>query len=107
MPEAEFEMSFVVESSKYGEMVVVQKYGDDYKLLAGKASKRADGTPWLKWVYPQGIDKKPIEKAIPLQINLGSINDARSILTRILNALPAGAQAAQTKPKGDDGSIPF
>lgn len=106
----EFEIVIPVEGSKYGDCVIVQKYGDQYKLLAGTIPQKADATPWLRWVFPQDKDKKPREKAIPLQINLGNLTEARSILTQLLASLPGGVQPShRPKPSDDqeDGSSPF
>lgn len=85
---SEFEATFKIESSKYDEIVIVQKYGDGYKILAGKASNKADGTHWLRWVFPQGKDKQPMEKAIPLQINLGNIVEAHAFANWLKATLP-------------------
>ena len=110
---SEFEMIIPVESSQYGDCVICQKYGDGYKLLAGKVSNKPDGTPYLRWVYPQTKDRQPSEKTIPLQISLGNLTEARAILTQILAALPGAPQGqnrgAALAPKGEDadGLIPF
>ena len=108
---SEFEVVIPVESSKYGDCVIAQKYGDGYKLLAGRVSNKPDGTPWLRWVFPQGKDKQPLEKAIPLQISLGNLTEARAILTQILAALPGAPQGqnrgAALAPQGQDTDIPF
>ena len=109
---SEFEVVIPVESSKYGDCVIAQKYGDGYKLLAGKVSNKPDGTPYLRWVYPQTKDRQPSEKTIPLQISLGNLTEARAILTQILAALPGAPgqnRGAALAPKGEDadGLIPF
>lgn len=85
---SEFEIVFRLEGNEYGDCVILQKYGDNYKLVSGFMSNRTD-QPIMRWAFPQDKEKKPREKALPVQINLGNLKSARSILQHALDSLPA------------------
>jgi hypothetical protein len=103
-PMSEFEQTFKIESSKYGELITLQKRGDDYSVVSMQASKDG-GTNYLRWVFPQRrVDNKnvPAEKAIPLGLKLGSRTEAIAFFKWGLAALsPPAAQ------KNDGEDIPF
>jgi len=105
----EFEIVVPVDGSEYGDCVMMQKYGDKYQLLAGQLSKKPNGSPWMRWVFPQDKDKQPREKAIPLQINLGNLIAARSILAQLLASLPAApsSQVPKQAKISEDQEPPF
>ncbi len=98
-----FEITIPIKSSQYGDCVILSKRGDNYQLLGGRTIQNGDaaGTVVWRWVYPQigkRGDNRPAEKAIPLQITLGPLSEARSVLTQLLVQMPGGTNA----PKEDD-----
>jgi hypothetical protein len=103
----EFEIVVPVDGSEYGDCVMLQKYGDKYQLLAGQLSKKPNGSPWMRWVFPQDKDKQPREKAIPLQINLGNLVAARSILAQLLSSLPIAPGQPKQSKISEDQEPPF
>ena len=105
---AEFEQTFKIESSQYGELITLQKRGDAYSVVSMQASKDG-GTNYLRWVFPQRrVDNKnvPAEKAIPLGLKLGSRQEAINFFLWGLSAL---GHPATGKPSEDGGDpdIPF
>ena len=104
---SEFEIVFRLEGNEYGDCVILQKYGDNYKLVSGFISNRTD-QPIMRWAFPQDKDKKPRDKALPVQINLGNLKSARVILEQALEALPIapGERQSVVKTKDDD-DCPF
>jgi hypothetical protein len=101
---SEFEQTFKVESSQYGELVSLQKRGDTYGLVSMQASKDG-GTNYMRWVFPQRrIDGKnvPAEKAIPLGLKLGNRTEAIAFFKWGLEAL--GEKVSQPN---EGSGIPF
>lgn len=99
-----------IKSSQYGDCVILSKYGDNYQLLGGRTIQNGDaaGTVVKRWVYPQigkRGDNRPSEKAIPLQITLGSLSEARAVLTQLLYQMPGGKHTPT--PKKEDDEIAF
>jgi len=82
---SEFEISIPVPGSKYSEVVIVNKNGDRYSLIAGKAGK-GEGQNFKKWCFPQGQDRKPRDKAVPWKIELGCRDDAIEVVKGIAKA---------------------
>jgi hypothetical protein len=104
---SEFEIVFRLEGNEYGDCVILRKYGDNYQLVNGFISNRTDQVV-MKWAFPQGKDKKPREKALPVQINLGNLTSARSILQQALEALPVAPHGRQRGIDAtNDEDIPF
>lgn len=108
---SQFEIVFPVEGSQYNDCVILQKYGDNYKLVAGIRPDDPTRTPFLKWAYPQvgkRGDNRPADKAIPIQVTLGNLVAARAMLTAMLMALPkAPEQRGIPAGKVDDSDINF
>jgi hypothetical protein len=103
---SEFELSIKLESSKYNELIVLEKRGDDYGIALAQESQNG-GTNYMKWVFPQRrVDGKnvPNEKAIPFRIPLGNRTEALAIIEKIREAL-GGNTKPNNKPVEDD--IPF
>ena len=48
----------------------MEEYNDRISLVLAQKGQ-AEGTVWKKWVFPQGKDRQPNEKAIPHKIYLG------------------------------------
>jgi len=110
---SEFEIFIRNEGSEYGDGFVLNKYGDRYSLIAAREGK-GDGTLWKEWAFPQGKDKQPREKAIPLGVRLGNRVQAIAALRKAIAALegaPAVGNADPApKPKAgakDDADLPF
>ena len=88
-PMSEYEVTIKLESSKYNELVVLEKRGDDYGIALAQESQNG-GTNYMKWVFPQRrVDGKnvPNEKAIPFRIPIGTRDQAVSLLLQLLAAL--------------------
>jgi hypothetical protein len=105
----EFEIVIPIQSSQYGDCIILSKYGDNYQLLGGRTVQKGElaGRVFKLWVYPQigkKGDNKPAEKAIPLQIPLGSLNEARAVLTQLLDEMPGGKPLVANT---GDNDIPF
>ena len=81
----EFEVFFKNEGSEYGDGVVLNKYGDRYSIIAARESQQ--GTLYKDWAFPQGKDKKPKDKAIPLGCRLGNLKETIKTLRSMLQVL--------------------
>lgn len=111
---SEFELWFPTEGSKYGDGVVLNKYGDRYSILAARESKEG-GTIFKEWCFPQDKDKQPREKSIPLGVRLGNHSQTVLTLKKMLAALetpqPANTAASVAKTMGgkpvSNDDIPF
>lgn len=111
------EIFYRILDSKYFEGVFLEEFRGCIQLAAGKASK--EGTNYKKWAFPQGADRKPGEKAIPVSVNLGPRHTAIEILEKMLAELkgshgkeePQKKTVAEQKSIGGmaepDGGIPF
>ena len=101
---SEFELSIKLESSKYNELIVLEKRGDDYGIALAQASQNG-GTNYMKWVFPQRrVDGKnvPNEKAIPFRIPLGNRTEALAIIEQVYVAL-----GGKVNEPNDGKDIPF
>ena len=115
---SEFEQTFKIESSQYGDLIMLQKRGDAYGIVSATESKDG-GTNYLRWAFPQRrIDGKnvPAEKAIPLGLKLGSRTEAIAFFRWGLEALsppkPAPGKPDQTMTRRPEAyqvedDIPF
>lgn len=99
---SEFEISFPIANSQYNEVIILDKYGDNYSLIAGQKGK-TDGKLYKRWCFPQAKDKKPSEKSIPLKITLGNRKEAIEMLMKLLDALDGQRPA---KPAGVGINVP-
>ena len=98
---SEFQVTVKLESSKYDELVVLEKRGDDYGIALAQESQNG-GTNYMKWVFPQRrVDGKnvPNDKAIPFRIPIGNRGQAVSLLLQLLSAL---GHPVAGKPADDD-----
>lgn len=89
---SEFEVYFKVPDSKWNEGVLLNKYQDTYSLIAAQESATSQGTIYKRWCFPQGKDRKPSEKTIPIKITLGDRQAAISMIRGILAELEGGGQ---------------
>ena len=79
------EIFYKIPDSKYFEGVFLEEYKGQIQLIAGRVGK--EGTNYRKWSFPQGQDRKPGDKAIPVSVNLGARHNAIEILEKILAEL--------------------
>ena len=117
-----FEVSFKLETSKYNEILLLEKYVDDYGIVLAQEAQNG-GTNYKRWGYPQRrVEEngkkvnKPADKGVPWRVPLGPINEAVKILCGMLKALVPGIQVimpGNMKPEQarermpHDESIPF
>ena len=105
-----FEIYFKIEGSKWGDGVILNKFGDKYSLVSAYESKKL-GTPVKKWAFPQDREKKPKDTAVPFGVDLGNREQAIQILKQALAALSdrsGDVPHNDPVPKGEDQeSIPF
>lgn len=104
---SEFELFFRIEGGDYGDGAMLNKYGDNYSIIAAQESQTG-GTVYKRWAFPQDKDKKPRPKAIPMGVKLGNRTQAIGILRAMLAALdkPANDRVPQGRPEPED-DIPF
>jgi len=76
------EIFYKIPDSKYFEGVFLEEFRGNIQLAAGKAGK--EGTNYKRWAFPQGADRKPGDKAVPVSVNLGARHNAIEILEKIL-----------------------
>lgn len=77
--------TFITTDEQYGSGLCLDDYNDQISICS--AHKGEDDSVYLDWIFPQGKDRKPIEKSLPWKINLGHIDMAKKILTRLLKDL--------------------
>ena len=103
---SEFEQVFKVESSQYGDLIMLQKRGDSYGIVSATESKDG-GTNYMRWVFPQRrVDGKnvPAEKAIPLGLKLGNRTEAIEFFRWGIEAM--GEKVTPIR-HNDDKDLPF
>ncbi len=87
---AELEVFFEYPDNQYGEGIMLEEYNDRISLVLAQKGK-GNGTVYKKWVYPQGKDRGPIDKAIPHKIYLGHNREvAIDMLRKIAVELKGG-----------------
>lgn len=97
---SEHEITIPLPGSNYGEVIIIEKYNDQYGLVLGSSGKNG-GTVYKKWCYPQ-FKKEAAEKAVPWKLPLGNRIDAVKVVTQIAQAFGVNVSMVQ---KGDD--VPF
>lgn len=97
---SEFEISIEIPGSQYGEVIIIEKYHDQYGLVLGRKGT-AQGTLFKKWCFPE-FKKEPGKKAVPWKIPIGNATDAIDVIKQIAGAF--GLTVSTPKP-GED--IPF
>lgn len=107
-----YEIFYERDDSDYGEGIILEKYEGKFSLVAGNKSQKAEGTVYMKWGYPQGKDRKPIDKAIPWKVELGNSREAIKALqyftqqlTNMSGSEPDFSGSGNTNTGDDD--IPF
>jgi hypothetical protein len=71
--------------SEYGDGVILNEYNGTFSIVAAKKGK--DGKPYMQWGFPQGKDRLPREKPLPIKINLGDRNAATATLKALYFAI--------------------
>lgn len=103
----EFEITIEIPGSIYGEVIIIEKYHDQYGLVLGKKGDKG-GTVFKKWCFPEW-KKEPGKKSVPWKIPLGNATDAITVIKQIANAfnlqVVESGRVVLTKPEDDD--IPF
>lgn len=84
---------FIKTNLKYNSGIAVDEYKGEFSLASAIEGK--DGKLYLRWVYPQGKDRKPSEKTIPHKITLGNKQQAIQYLEQCIYFI-------ETWDKGDD-----
>ena len=74
-----------IPDSKYGDGIILEEYNGKWSLVGAQTGK--DGNQYKRWVFPQGRDRQPTEKPIPLKITLGDRKTATDILKSLFRHL--------------------
>lgn len=106
------EASWIQIDAQYHRGLVLDDYNG--KISIAEATEGKDGEVNVRWGFPQGKERKPIEKSIPWKITIGEdAGDAIDTLKRLIAVLqkdqpkqPAGESQFQGEPEDSD-SIPF
>jgi len=105
---SEFEVTIEIPNSNYGEVIIVEKYNDQYSLVLGKKGEKG-GTIFKTWGYPQ-FKKEPGKKAIPWKLPLGNRDDAVKVVRALAAAFGIGVPGGQgpaPRSSADDIDEPF
>jgi hypothetical protein len=65
--------TFIETNSQYGGGMCLDDYND---IISICNAHPGDDQIWLEWMFPQGKDRKPIEKGLPWKVTLGKPLDA-------------------------------
>ena len=99
----ETEFFFRVEGSEYGDGAMLNKYGDQYSIIAANESQTG-GTVYKRWCKPVfGKDRTVGEKSVPMGVKIGNRTQAIGILRAMLAALDKPANDHIPKGRTDDG----
>ena len=107
------EIFYEYESSQYGDGIVLNKYRNEFSLVA---AKRKNDEIFMEWVFPQKRDgsREPIEKSLPWKIKLGPKAEAIKMLKFFLEKLEGDASLSNdiqdddgTRDNSFDDDIPF
>jgi len=74
--------NFIIIDEKYKTGIGVDVYKNEVNLCMAFENK--EGEIFSNWIYPQGKDRKPIEKAIPYKLSLGLKQQAIQRLEQLL-----------------------
>jgi hypothetical protein len=69
--------TFVETSEQYGNGICLDDYNNQISLCNANPG---EDQIYLDWVFPQGKDRKPIEKSLPWKVSLGSSAKAVNLL---------------------------
>lgn len=82
-----------IPDSKYGDGVILEEYQGKWSLVSAQVGK--DGKNYKRWTFPQGRDRQPTEKPIPLKITLGDLETAADVLAKLYRMLKPKHGGAQ------------
>lgn len=80
---------------QYNDGLLVQERDGTYSIVAIRFAKNGSGEHYISWVFPQDKDRQPKDKPIPMQVRLGSRDDALQLLGKILDAIRSPAKARE------------
>lgn len=80
--------NFILINEKFKEGIMLDKYQNEYGLCM--AQEGEDGKKYLRWVFPQGKNREPGKKAIPMRITLGVKQQAIQRLEQLLMMIEKG-----------------
>lgn len=92
------EDQIIITNAQYNSGFCLEEYNDRYSLVDAFQAK--DGAVVKKWGYRQK-DKRPMEKASPWRIELGTREEAISRLHQLLGLLGAEVPGPERLPDGD------
>ena len=98
MGEITVESTYVETNSEYKQGCSLSEYNGIYSIASANVGK--DDKTYKQWAFPQVKRDTPGEKAIPWQVRLGDIDQAKKILRHYLNLLEGGEAGA-------GGDVPF
>lgn len=79
--------------SKWREGVQLEEYKGEYSIIT---ARQGDDKIYFKWGFPQGKDKKPIEKSLPWKVKIGQDKDeAVKVLKGLLAELEGQSPASE------------
>jgi len=96
------------EGSKYNEGIMLDEYQGVLSIVNAQEGK--DGKVYPRWIFPQGKDRKPAEKAdgslisVPWKITLGEPHVALAKLKTLISMIEADLGLPGDDPEGD---LPF
>lgn len=90
----------VIPHSEYNEVIIINKYNEEYSLAAGRKGK--DGKNYMEWVFAQDKDRKPREKSMPLKIKLGDRNAAVFVIGELAKAFGMVIEQDEQEPEPDN-----
>ena len=95
---------FIETDYQYHNGIAIEEYEGKYSIA--RANRGKDGSVYVKWGFPQGKDRNPIEKSIPWKVELGDKQEAIQILNELLIELDAPNDPVNAPPEDPD-LIPF
>ena len=98
MGEITVEDTYIETNSDYNQGCALSEYNGEYSITSANVGK--DGNKYMKWAFPQVKKDTPGEKALPWQVRLGDLNQAKAILKQYLNLLGGGED-------GSSDNVPF
>ncbi|MFH2022511.1 MAG: hypothetical protein ABIJ33_04545 [Patescibacteria group bacterium] len=104
---SEFEITIEIPGSAYGEIIIIEKYHDQYGLVLGKKGDKGS-TVFKKWCFPEW-KKEPGKKAVPWKIPLGNVTDTIEVIKQIAGAfgLTVSTPKIGSQNQQLDDDIPF
>jgi hypothetical protein len=86
-----YDDKFIVTNQQYNSGIMLDEYNGVYSLSGARLGQDRDGNEkvWQDWGFRQTKDKKPMEKAMPWKITIGTKDEAIQNLKDILSLLGA------------------